>query len=75
MSETVWDKGETKMPMCPLCDIKVESLNHDITHTVMEFIKERHPEWVEDTGACQKCVTYFEEFDKSVKVIYPDKED
>lgn len=54
--------GEKKM--CPICKKEQEenliNLCDAAYKSAMEMIKKRHPDWVEQDGACQKCVAYYE---------------
>jgi len=49
---------------CTLCGSKVSAdmmiyRDHMNKH-IVELIKTDHPEWVEDSGSCRKCVEYYE---------------
>lgn len=48
---------------CSACGEKVKGdvlvyINHTEQHIIDE-IKAKHPEWVEEDGICQRCVDYF----------------
>ena len=48
---------------CSVCNQKVGSdmlvyLDHTEKH-VLELVKTDHPDWVESSGICQKCVEYY----------------
>ena len=54
---------------CPICQ---ESMDRDMmvlkAHTnvhIIDEIKKKHPEWIEENGACQKCVDYYEKAKKA----------
>lgn len=48
---------------CPICQEKVsEELTSYMDHTeshIVDVIKEKHPDWVEEDGLCQKCLDYY----------------
>jgi len=48
---------------CSVCDKRVEGdllvyIDHTEDH-IMDEIKAKHPDWVQEDGICQKCVDYF----------------
>ncbi len=48
---------------CPLCGKKIEReikdiLKHQDEH-VVDKIKQKHPDWSESDGLCQKCYDYY----------------
>ena len=50
---------------CSVCGEQVEGdllvyINHTEEH-IMDEIKTKHPDWVEDDGLCKKCVDYYRE--------------
>jgi 5-methylcytosine-specific restriction endonuclease McrA len=50
---------------CSVCKGKVEGdvlvyMNHTESH-IIEEIKNRHPEWADTDGLCQKCVDYYKD--------------
>lgn len=50
---------------CPVCHQKIRRdlilfLNHAKLH-IVEEIKKQHPEWIETSGVCKRCVDYYEE--------------
>lgn len=48
---------------CAVCGDAVHGgLDAFVKHTdehIIELVKERHPEWVEEDGMCQKCYEYY----------------
>ena len=56
------------MAFCKLCKKDVNELTHDITHFVMEFICKQNPDWVAEDGACEQCLTYYQNLDKVVEI-------
>jgi hypothetical protein len=67
-----------RMRNCPLCHRSfppeqlrrhIDAENQDIREYTMKFIKARHPEWVADNGACQRCWTTYKGMSKFVRVI------
>ena len=58
------------MPMiCTLCQEPTNQLIHEIEHAVMEGIRADHPDWVESTGGCQKCVDLYRNFDAGLELV------
>ncbi len=50
---------------CSVCDQAIEGdllvyINHTESH-IMDEIKAKHPQWVENDGVCQKCVEYYKD--------------
>ena len=48
---------------CSVCNAKVKGdllvyIDHTEQH-IMDEIKARHPDWVEQGGLCRKCVDYY----------------
>jgi len=48
---------------CSVCQAEVPDdlvvfMNHTEGH-IVEEIKAKHPDWVENDGLCQKCVDYY----------------
>ena len=48
---------------CSVCGEKIKNdvllyINHTEKHVIDE-IKDKHPEWAEKDGLCQKCVDYY----------------
>jgi len=50
---------------CSVCSEKVQGGLIDLReHTdkhIVDLIKEKHPEWVEENGICQKCIDYYQQ--------------
>ncbi len=48
---------------CPLCKQEIEERMLDIhvrkERVVIDLIKKKHPEWVEEDGACPRCIEYY----------------
>ena len=56
------------MNKCTLCGQEMDSIAHLAEQTLIQFIKDRNPEWVESNGACGKCISYYKEMDKAVVI-------
>lgn len=52
-----------KARFCPVCKKMIDSNLVDTCESaykyVIENIKKKHPNWVENDGACPKCVDYY----------------
>lgn len=50
---------------CTVCgDVVPDNLKDYIDHTenhIVDIIKEKHPDWVEESGICHKCHEYYKE--------------
>ncbi len=48
---------------CTVCDkIVSDDLKKFVQHTeshIVDFIKQKHPEWAEKNGLCTKCFDYY----------------
>jgi hypothetical protein len=62
------------MPTCKMCNEEVDSLSRVAERWVLDFIKEQHPEWVQEDGVCPKCVEYYDSLDNVVSVVSVVKE-
>ena len=56
------------MEYCKLCDKPAEVIVEQIENSVIEMIKKNNPEWVEDDGSCEKCVSYYQNLDQTIVV-------
>ena len=54
------------MEKCKLCGNEVESITHIAEQWLIDTIKEKNPHWVEQDGACQKCIDYYKSLDDIV---------
>ena len=54
------------MEHCKICDSETETLEHKIESSLIEMIKKKNPEWVEDDGSCTACVAYYKSLDNIV---------
>lgn len=49
--------------VCPVCGKPVsEDLHQYVDHTekhIIDIIKKKHPEWIEQDGLCHKCLKYY----------------
>ena len=52
------------MEYCKLCDKPAKVIVEQIESSVLEMIKRHNPEWVEEDGSCEKCVSYYEKLDQ-----------
>lgn len=56
------EKGKIKK-YCPFCNKVMEELVVDACtgayRYVIDRIKSEHPDWVEEDGACPKCIKYY----------------
>lgn len=57
------------MPTCALCDQEVESFEADIERWVLSVIKQQHPEWGEEDGACRRCVRHYESLGSLISLV------
>ncbi len=62
------------MPTCKICNDEVDSLGQLAEGWVLDFIKKQHPEWVQEDGACPKCIEYYKSLDELVSVVSVVKE-
>ena len=53
---------------CALCGEDAEDLYTIAEKYVLDLIKAEHPEWIEENGACKKCVEYYNALDIAVKI-------
>ncbi len=51
------------MEICKLCNNEVDSLTPFVEQWLLETIKDKNPHWVENDGACMKCVDYYKSLD------------
>ncbi len=56
------------MAVCNVCGDETETLQDIAEQYVLDLIKKDHPEWVESSGACSKCVEYYKSLSKVVIV-------
>lgn len=56
------------MTKCKLCGQETDSIAHLAEQALIDFIKEKNPEWVESDGACEKCIAYYNDLDKAVVI-------
>ena len=54
------------MEYCKLCDKPAEVIVKQIEASVLDMIKNNNPEWVEEDGSCEKCVSYYENLDQVI---------
>ena len=54
---------------CPLCGDEVplaqyrshvSGESHELQQYALDLIRRTHPDWIEDDGACAKCMEYYE---------------
>jgi hypothetical protein len=57
------------MPTCKICNEEVDSLSQVAERWVLDFIKKQHPQWVQEDGACPKCIEYYESLDNVISVV------
>lgn len=53
---------------CTLCNNEANDLYRIAEEYVLGVIKKEHPEWVEENGACQKCVEHYKALDHAIKI-------
>ncbi len=51
---------------CTLCNKETDDLYTVIEKYVLDTIKSEHPEWIESSGGCKKCVEYYKALDNAV---------
>lgn len=48
---------------CPLCEQQVDEFKYDlhesVDRVVLDWIRRQHPDWVEEDGACPRCLEYY----------------
>ena len=54
--------------ICPICKERTDSIVHLTEQWVLGEIRREHPDWVESSGACRKCVIYYENLEKMVEL-------
>ena len=54
------------MEYCKLYDKPAEVIVKQIEASVLNMIKNNNPEWVEEDGSCEKCVSYYENLDQVI---------
>ncbi|MFA5096915.1 MAG: hypothetical protein WC478_06205 [Candidatus Omnitrophota bacterium] len=59
---------EEEKKICPLCKLEKSANIVDICVSAHQYIirriKDDHPDWVEEDGACPKCVEYYRNLEK-----------
>lgn len=55
--------------VCPLCNEHVDELTYPIHESVdrvvIAWIRRKHPEWVSEDGACQRCIEVYRQMKAS----------
>ncbi|MCH9698653.1 MAG: hypothetical protein K0U68_11165 [Gammaproteobacteria bacterium] len=51
---------------CTLCNEDADELYTIIDKYVLDTIKSEHPEWIDSSGACKKCVEYYNALENAV---------
>jgi hypothetical protein len=65
MAEHEHEGGNPAMgkKVCPLCKQEVDQelieLHTGREKMIIQLIKEKNPDWVEETGACPRCIEYY----------------
>ncbi len=54
---------------CTLCHQDTEDLYHIAEQYVLNIIKKEHPEWVDQNGACIKCIEHYKALDNAIKIV------
>ena len=49
--------------ICEICSRKITGdslkfIHHSEQH-IIDIVKKKHPEWIETSGLCQKCLDYY----------------
>jgi len=59
---------EDESKVCPICKEKKSNMVIDTCSSAYKYIIERikadHPDWVENDGACPKCVEHYKDLGK-----------
>jgi len=55
--------------LCTCCNSETEDLYRIGEEYLINQIKKEHPEWVEQDGACHKCIEYYQALDYAVKIL------
>ena len=58
--------------ICKLCGQEVDSLGKIAEQWLLKIIILEHPEWVEEDGACPKCIEYYESLTDPLDIIQLD---
>ena len=53
---------------CTVCGKETEDLYRIAEQYLLDVIKAEHPDWVEENGACKKCVEYYHALDHAVLI-------
>lgn len=66
---TPFQERRMKKIACPLCNQNIDEELIEL-HTVrdkiiIEFIKKKKPEWMEDSGACPRCLEYYRKLESN----------
>ncbi len=56
------------MQNCTLCNEQTENIIDVTDKWLIDAIKKDHPEWVESSGACPKCIEYYSGLDQDLSV-------
>ena len=55
--------------LCTCCHSEADDLYRIGEEYLINQIKKEHPEWVEQDGACRKCIEYYHALDHAVKIL------
>lgn len=56
------------MEACSLCDEQTENIIDIAEDWLIDAIKKAHPEWVQSSGCCPKCIDYYSSLDEDLSV-------
>ncbi|NIS09698.1 MAG: hypothetical protein GWO07_13275 [Candidatus Dadabacteria bacterium] len=56
------------MQTCALCNEQTENIMDVAENWLIDAIKKDHPEWVQGSGACPKCIEYYSSLDEEISV-------
>ena len=56
------------MENCSLCNEKTYNIKDIKEEWLIDAIKKDHPEWVQSSGACPKCIEYYSNLEDDISV-------
>lgn len=56
------------MAKCTICGQESDSIARVAEKFLIDFIKKSHPNWIEQNGACIKCIEYYNSLEKAVVI-------
>jgi len=56
------------LKQCQLCNEETIATEKQIEAVILDMIRKNNPQWVEADGACEKCITYYKNLNRMVKI-------